>query len=71
MMLGIKVVVSELAYRETRHATVEPIPIPKRRRRWRVAITTVREPQCYALDGSTMVVAPELYEKLKAAGANQ
>lgn len=62
---GMQVVVSSLAYRETRRARVEPTATRKRRRSWRVVIDVVREPQCLALGGSTVVMAPELYERLR------
>lgn len=64
---GMQVVVSDLAYRETRRARVEPTATRKRRRGWRVVVDVTREPQCWVLGGSTVVVAPEIYERLRKA----
>ena len=62
-LFGIKIVPHWLA--TSRQLEVQPHPIRKRRRNWRV-VPVVR-PACFQI-GDTFYMHPELYAKLPAGG---
>ena len=69
---GMPVFLSEAAVKITVSFSVEPHPIRKRRRNWRVERHEKREPQIYLMNGKTFVVHPPLMPGLLAAtGAPQ
>lgn len=64
-LLGLKVVSSPYAREIRDEYRVERVPIPKRRRRWRVVKHHIDRPCAYILTGGTAVLHPELLAALR------
>ena len=66
---GLIIVQRPYAERRWVEFKVEPWPIRKRRRNWRVRRYERREPGCYQV-GNTLYMHPELFAKFKRATPN-
>ena len=65
LFAGEKVIVSEQALRYERVAEVQRVPIPKRRKRWRVVFVGRYIPGAYQSPHG-LIVHPTIYEALRA-----
>lgn len=62
MFRGVQVRTSDLCVTEHTRWKVEPMPIRKRRRGWRVVRHTEWYPTAYRLADGSLVVHPKIYE---------
>lgn len=64
MIFGLNIVSSPLAVDVRIEFRIEPHPIKKKRKGWRVVRHTITSPGCWQA-GNTIYAHPEIYEKLK------